>query len=610
MGEVKPAGWIKEQMLRDLHEGFAGKLGRLCHEAASDIFGTNRNSQSSQNTHNQKGVNWWNGETEGNWRTGHIMMAYLSEDPDGIKEADAYVRHILASQDTDGYLGVFAPDMRYKRQGELWTQACLLRGLLAYAEVAQNKKVLRAVIKAADCTLAALGPGKAEITWGEDHDLMISDVLEWLFDLTGEMRFRDFTLWLYDTWSSRRQASDISMSSLLNRKAGWVDHGVRTYENMRVPLWLSVATARVDLGSASRNSFDKLARYLEPSGSAVSQELIKDLAPDPTFTEYEYCATREIQFTLESALQKTGQAALGDHIERIWFNAAQGARTPDGRAISYLTPDNRLQCNGRTQDGVAEEPRNKFSPTHQDVAVCCNPNAAQVAALYVRGMWMRHREGGLAALLYGPCMVSTEVNHVRVVLEENTDYPFREDIQITVEPEKEVSFPIYLRDPTWSRGTAVRCTGAEIKRKGDYWVVTKRWKAGDLIHLAFAATVQELAAVNGEVALRYGNLVFAQPLEFQTKMMETYSIEGFEDTYLLGSGNDEELALPAALRWNGFGFRPMRTRAANPLRPFDEPILTLEGTMTRKTDGMPVAVKLVPMGNAPQLRRVTFPIAP
>jgi hypothetical protein len=207
------------------------------------------------------------------------MMAYLSEDPEAMKEAEAYVQHILASQDADGYLGAFAPDLRYKRQGELWTQSCLLSGLLAYAELTGNKQVFHAVVRAADCTLAALGPGKAEPAWGEDHDLVISDVMERLFDLTGDARYRDFTLWIYDTWSAKRKASDNSLSSLLNRKAGWVDHGAHTYETMRAPLWLSVATGRADLGAASRDSFDKLDRYTEPSGSAVSQELIEDARP-------------------------------------------------------------------------------------------------------------------------------------------------------------------------------------------------------------------------------------------------------------------------------------------------------------------------------------------
>ena len=145
-----------------------------------------------------------------------------------------------------------------------------------------------------------------------------------------------FHTWLYQTWSENVASADTSLSSLLDRNAPFVQHGVHTYETIRVPLWLASATGREDLGRASRNALEKLSRYTEPGGSAVSQELISNLAPDPTSTEYEYCATKEAQLTLQSALQKTGVASLGDRVERVWFNDAQGARTADGRAIAYF----------------------------------------------------------------------------------------------------------------------------------------------------------------------------------------------------------------------------------------------------------------------------------
>ena len=614
LGEVKPTGWIKEQMLRDLNQGFAGHLDELCHEASSDIFVSHRNSGAAENSGNSAKVNWWNGETEGNWRAGYIMMAYLAEDKQAMAKADAYIRHILSSQDKDGYLGVFAPDLRFTKPGDLWTQACLCRGLLDYSEVTGDQRTRNAVVRAADTTIAAYGSGKMPAPAGVggqgiSHDLMISDVMERLFELSGDVKYREFTLELYRNASQAARDADTSLPSLLDRESGFRDHGVNTYESMRVPLWLSMSTGCEKLGHASCNALDKLSRYTEPSGSAVSQENISLLSPDPTLTQYEYCSTKEIQFTLESALQKTGVAALGDKVEWIWFNAAQGSRLPDGSAISYLTSDNRLHCDGLAPD-VKSDRSNKFSPTHADVAVCCNPNAANVAALYVRGMWMRHADG-LAALLYGPCRVATTVCGVRVQIEESTSYPFDNAVDMEIHPESEVEFPILLRDPAWSNGTTVRCEGAEIRREGAYWTVTKKWRAGDTVTLRFTARVEEVATVNGEVGLRYGALLFAQAIEAHKTVTKTYPVPGFEDSYYLPvAGKPEALALPAASRWRAFGFRAVKgVNGANPLRPFDEPVVRLEGKLIRQTDGAEVAVELVPLGNAPTLRRVTFPIA-
>src|ERR1700722_14339098 len=230
-GEVKPAGWIKEQMLRDLKEGFAGHLGELCHEASSDIFVSNRNSAASGNVANVEKNNWWNGETEGNWRAGFIMMAYLTEDKPAMEAADAYVRHILASQGEDGYLGVFAPDIRFSKPGELWTQTCLMRGLLDYYELTCKQEVRDAVVRAVNLTMSVYGPRKTPIQFeytisgqGLSHDLMISDVTERLYDLTDEAKYRDFTVALYQNMSANTSKADTSLTSLLNLNSDFVDH--------------------------------------------------------------------------------------------------------------------------------------------------------------------------------------------------------------------------------------------------------------------------------------------------------------------------------------------------------------------------------------------------
>ncbi len=100
LGEVMPSGWLKAQMERDLREGFAGHLDQLAAQAGTDIFATGRNAPGRPNAPAQAGQSgeegrWGNGETEGNWRTGHIMMAYLSGYGRAKREADAYVEHIL-----------------------------------------------------------------------------------------------------------------------------------------------------------------------------------------------------------------------------------------------------------------------------------------------------------------------------------------------------------------------------------------------------------------------------------------------------------------------------------------------------------------------------------
>jgi hypothetical protein len=609
MGEVRPTGWIREQMRRDLAHGFAGCLDKLCPEARSDIFVSHRNTQLSKDSGNAAGSVWWNGETEGNWRTGQIMMAYLAGDTSAMKEVDEYVRHILASQDSDGYLGAFGPDLRYTEQGELWTQACLFRGLLAYSELTQNEDVLKAVRRAADLSIHVYRSGEKPLPQGQSHDLMFIDVAEWLFARTGDPSYPDFALWFYEAWSKTESKWDATLPSLLDLQKGFSYHGVHTFENIRVPFWLAAMTRRPDLLDASNNALVKIARYREPSGSCVSQEKIENLSPDPTLTEYEYCATRELQATFQSAFQKTGKTELADLVETIWFNAAQGARLPDGTAISYLTADNRLHCNAMTPDGFRPQKRNKFSPTHMDVAVCCNPNATQVAAHYVRGMWLHDRLGGLVASLFGPCTVTTTTGGTGVRIEERTNYPFDPVVEFSIFPEASVEFPISLRNPGWSRSTKVTSNGAKIQRVGEFWQVSKKWKFGDTIRVELAPEIRRIRVVNGEVAIQYGPLIFAEPFPSTRKVTKTYSAGKFEDSiYEPTEKDDAGTALPARPGDDGFGLRLVRPSGTmNPDRPFDAASLEIHGRLTNQTDGSSRDLVLVPLGNAPLLRRVTFP---
>jgi hypothetical protein len=606
LGEVKPAGWIRQQMLRDLNAGFAGSLNKLCHEASSDIFVTGRNSATGQNRSNALGVNWWNGETEGNWRAGHIMMAYLSDDPAAMREADSYVAHILASQGADGYLGVFAPDLRFTHQGELWTQACLLRGLLAYWELTHKPEVYDAVRRAVDLDIATYQLHGTPVPKGESHDLMIIDVAERLYQISGDPRYLKFAQWLYETWSSTEPKWDATLPSLLNISKGFHDHGVHTYENIRVPLFLASATGHPDFQQAASNALLKTTRYLEPAGSGVSQEIIGDLKPDPWRTEYEYCATKELQLTFESAMQKTGRAEYADRVELIWFNAAQGSRLPDGSAISYLTSDDRMRCDGLSLDGKQKQPRNKFSPTHADVAVCCNPNATQVAALFTRGMWMRHRDGSLVAMLYGPSTVSTEIHGVPVHIEQKTLYPFRHTVEFVIQPAKDLDVALRFRNPGWSQNTRVACNGADVKRDGQYWVVRKRWRSGDTVQISFSPAIQKVPVVDGEVAIRYGALIFAQQKPATRMPIKQYGVGNFEDSYFEPDAADStEPGQHPTLRLSDLAV-VLASDSPDPLKPFDTPLILLKGSTIASPRESAEVITLVPLGNAPTLRRLTF----
>jgi hypothetical protein len=609
-GAVQPRGWILQQMRRDLKDGFAGHLDELCHEAASDIFASGRNQPGKPNSGNAAGDAWWNGETEGNWRCGHFMLACLTGEPEAMKKAQDYADHILAAQGADGYLGIFSPELRYKGHGELWTQTCLFRGLLAYADATGDKKVLAAVKRAVDRTIAGYA-GCRSIAFTQ-HDVMFTDVLEQIHARTGDKRYLDFGLRLYRECPNLKAFLESPEIKQPDGRAAFSacyngGHGATVTEVMRIPLWLWTATGDAQFLRLGRQAVAAMDRWVMPSGALVSEEAV-DRPPHPWDVGYEYCTMFERLFTLLSAAGKLGDAGCAEAAEHLWFNAAQGSRVPDGSGVLYCSAENRLSVNdefGRRQ---------RFSPTHQHTAVCCNPNATRVASYYTAAMWMRPggSEPAIAAVLYGPSEMTADIASAAVSIEEKTLYPYSGGVELTVRPAKPITFCLWLRNPSWSRATRIACAGAEVRLAGGFWQVRKEWRNGDTVVIRFDQTFRAVPAVNGEVALQYGPLLYVLPVPGTVKTVKVYRKPGFQD-YLMWANKavNTKLGLPASQRNKAFGFAATRSAnaGADPDRPLDSPPVVLQGALVSSPDGALAPVTLVPMGaEGARLRRVTFPV--
>ncbi|MGA2443868.1 MAG: beta-L-arabinofuranosidase domain-containing protein [Opitutaceae bacterium] len=616
-GEVKPAGWIREQMIRDLDSGFAGHMPEIAPKTcASQIFGANRNElERVQNAGGASGGGaagmWWNGETEGNWRSGNTMLALLTGVPEHRAQVDAKVAALLTTQDADGYMGVYGPSVRWPAgngdNGELWTQTCLFRGLIAYYEATGKPEVLRAVERAVQLTMHHYGEGIKDPygagTMG--HNLMFVDVVERLYDLTGNPAYRDFGVYLYRNYSKGVKA-DISLANLLAPDHPFVGHGATTYEALRVPMWAAYVTGDPVLRAAGEQAFAKSWAHVSPTGGPVSDELIENKLTDPDKGGYECCGQKEWMTSLLSAAQKTGRAALAEQAETTFYNSVQGARLPDGKGVDYITTDNLYKIDG----GIGN--RCRFSPCSEDVANCCAPNFTQIGPVFVRNMWLRAPDG-LAMLLHGPCEVRTTVKNVTVRLAEETSYPFSEQIVLRVDPDTPVEFFLHLRVPAWATSVAAKCPSAEIHRAGDWLLVAKKWQSGDIINLSFGADVQPVPANNGEFYVRRGPLFYALAIPSVKKATKDYPLPGFHD-YLVYPTTDAQWHYALAkLTENpsALAFELVPNDKADARFPWDVAPQRLKGNIlnldTKKTE----TVELVPMGSGEAtLRRVSFPIAP
>lgn len=534
LSAVRPAGWLRDQLLGDLENGFASRLDSLTVHAAHDLFSQRIESSTEQYA-------WWDAETRGNWLWGYTMMAFLSNHADHKARVKRLLGDLLATQDMDGYIGIYAPHARYQHgnseNGELWAQSRALLALLAYYEFTGNREVLGAVERAARLTMSHYGEGHSYFRTpsspltpiiGVTHGLCYVDVMAWLYAITADTAYRDFGVWLYDDFCTLPipfANDDLSTRSLMDVHRPLGGHAVHTAEHLRVLAWAAAVTERDDLRQALKAARVKFSRFTLPSGALIGDESLHGM-PLPDIG-YEYCTLTEQLNSLTGILERYGTD--GDDIERLLFNAAQGARLADGSGLAYLSQDTRLEARSDRPDSYSffhgSAGRFKFSPTHEDIACCCNPNATRLLPHYINHQWMRLTDqAGVAALLYGACELHTQINGVNVQIDETTDYPFEETIRFVIRSERPVTFCLSFRQPSWSRFVtlSVNDEPVAVSTQGNFLSLDRCWSSGDRVSITFTPSIEILAYPNGEYAVRRGALQYVLPIESDFHPIKQY----------------------------------------------------------------------------------------
>lgn len=537
-GSVTPLGWIKDQIENDLTNGFAGCLDALTERAATDLWLNQIDSQSDQ-------VAWWDAETRGNWVWGLTMASLLV----GRQPITTKVRAVLDSwmqaQEPDGYLGVYKSASRYQHppgeQGELWAQSRALLSLFAWAEAIDSAAELDSVVRAVDRTMRAHEAGARFFQAGENrfegcgsaHGLCYSDVLQRLFEHTRDERYLPFAGALYREFSAESGwvgFSDLAEPKLNSRKA-FSGHAVHTVEHFRC-LIAAIRSGAISQRLLTR-ALKKLERVRLPNGAIQGDESIRGRS-SPT-VGYEYCTITELAMSLGEVGRYLGDASTFDWLERLVYSAGQGARRQDGKGIGYLTTDDQFCATAARPDAYSgNKPglRYKISPTHEDVACCCNPNAVRLMPQFVADMWARI-DDGFACCAFGPSQLDAPFGDGRVTIIQQTTYPHEDTIRFSISRTCSQPVRILVRVPQWQG--EVRLEGMRVEPRGQWLQVLV-----DAIEAEFtvmlAPKIQREPYATGEVAILRGPVQFVQPIDGVDKRTKTYSVEGFFDFDVEPSG--------------------------------------------------------------------------
>jgi hypothetical protein len=202
-------------------------------------------------------------------------------------------------------------------------------------------------------------------------------------------------------------------------------------------------------------------------------------------------------------LRITRDSRYGDSMERVFYNAALGAKPiqADGHAFYY-----------------SDYTRSASKTFHPDRWPCCSGTLPMLAADYRISACFTDAHG-IFVNLYVPGQVDWHHAGVPCGLSITTEYPYASLVTMNLRIPGPQTFALHLRIPAWSMGASVSINGkrnTEPLVPGTFASIVREWRSGDRIELDLPLTprLQPVDAEHADtVALLAGPLVLMRILD-------------------------------------------------------------------------------------------------
>ncbi len=501
LGSVKPTGWLRSQMQIQ-----AAGLGGNLDETWKDVGSTS---------------GWLGGSGE-SWERGPyfvdglLPLAYLLDDDRLKAKAQKFVEWTLTHQAANGMIGPASND-------DWWPRMVMLKVLAQYGEVTGDPRVIPVLSRYFEHQLQAL-PGRPLRDWGKFRWQDNALVVIWLYNRTGDPKLLDLARLLHSQgfdWQANfadfKYTQVVTPEAIkLNEGRGLGDialatHGVNNGQAIKAaPVW-SIVSGKPSDRAGIGQMLAALDKYHGlPNGMFSCDEHFAGRNPSQGS---ELCTVVETMFSLEQSLAITGDANLGDRLEVIAFNALPGTFTDDMWAHQYNQEPNQVEVSLHRKPWTTDGPESNLFGLEPNFG-CCTANFHQGWPKFAASLWMGSHDDGLVAAAYSPCEVHTTIGTTAVRLVEETEYPFRGDVRIKVDPAAPLRFPLRLRIPAWADGATIHINGQpqQISNTAGFAKIDRTWKSGDVVDLRFPMLPRVSTGYNESVSIDRGPLVFSYPI--------------------------------------------------------------------------------------------------
>lgn len=522
LGAIKPKGWLLEMLIRQKN----GSTGTL--DKQYPLVMGSRNGWLGGD-----GDQWERGPY---WIDGLLPLAYILDDKSLIAKVKPWIEWAIKSQTPDGYFGptkdyTWEAGIQRDNARDWWPKMVMLKVLKQYYNATGDKRVIKLMTNYFHYQLKEL-PGKPLDHWtfwakyrGGDN----LEVIYWLYNITGDQSLLDLGDLIH------KQTFDFTNAflntDLLARKGSI--HTVNLSQGMKAPLiYYQYHPDQKYLDATKKGLRDLIKFNGMAHGLYGGDETLH--GNDPTQGS-ELCTAVEMMYTLENALQITGDIDFADQLERIAFNALPTQISDDFETHQYFQQANQVMLTRRMRN---------FGDNHNGTDVCfglltgypcCASNMHQGWPKFTQNLWYGTSDNGIAALVYTSSEVTTSVaNGVKVTFIEETNYPFDEKVKFTLQAEKKAKFPLHLKVPGWCKDASVTVNGqpAKISAINQIIKIDREWSSGDVVELSLPMHIIKERWYENSVSISRGPVTFALKIGEEAKKIEnTVDPEVYGKTY-------------------------------------------------------------------------------
>ncbi|MBE5733164.1 MAG: hypothetical protein E7353_09095 [Clostridiales bacterium] len=498
LGSINAEGFLKDQMAL----GKDGMCAHL-HELEPDMINNpyiNKTYVKAWGNGDQSG---WGGEISGNYWTGYIQYAYTLGDEEMIKTATSWVDTMLTKQREDGYLGTYyEPDAKIYEDYNAWGTACAMRGLIAFYEATGRKDVIDAVHR---CMLWFCRTWTGENKTSYAGPFIIEPMV-FTYYHTGDERLIEFCE-DYLEFICTHSIFETSYKEYLTKDFNYnACHSAGLGTQVRLPALVYTATGKDDyLNATVRRVNQILAKSVQPTGAPVC--VSEYSGPVGEINDSEYCSFAFFNVLYSYLSFITGNAKYGDLMEQLFYNAAQGARKKDEKAIAYMSSPNQIYATDCSSHSWGDT--HAYAPCFP--TACCPVAAVLILPEFVRGMLLKNENDDVYVMAYGPC----SLKYKDIDLAVKTYYPFKNDVTVSLNCDK--CFALNLKIPAWSNGFSVTVNGEKVDllERDGFVTVNRKWNKGDSVNIKFNAKIEVFNVDDSDgskkypIAVRYGALIYS-----------------------------------------------------------------------------------------------------